>query len=1118
LAPNDEVKPMLNAFLLKRLAVALTVSQIVTHPTDIKTKFDPEADQKAVVEIMNKGCQHIFSNYRAQYPEMKDVDPDQMILTQIENAKALNQKTTYTNGVRMAEARAVYQYFCLNKTPDPADLNTHDAVAELINYYNEKVRDLPDVQTLKGWKLGESSLILDGSGKRFTDVYSEHEENRRRWVPLSKIPLLVQNAFIAAEDKNFRNNHIGIDENGIARAAGKNASEANGSKSGGKRDEGGSTIDQQVIKNTLLKLELAEENSDEPGAHDRKYDRKMREMILATRMNVQNVLTKDEILEIYLNVIFLGRASWGVEMAAQSYFNKSLADLTPTEAAFLAGMTKGPSAFNPDHNKNKSDDRTGEVLAQMRKLDFISADEFKVGDLQIETLHREPFESPRDVGGFYFTDAVNKQLIDQLKINPKKVAVVAQATIHRDLQRSEDSSLQEGLAQYHINFEPPAELMPEFNLSLQVAKLFVKPMENSTLPPWQQALIDSYPPLYDVQWPVAIILKTGKNGVTVGLKDGRKMQLVGWRPNKKRNFKLTEEQCDREEQRAQRLVNQSFRLNDVVHVKVLEEINPVVAEIRFRPTVQGAALVMENSTGKILAMAGGFSRPLDQYNRALLAKRQAGSTVKPLTYLAALQAGLQENTLIKDEPIDFEPIGNNHDSFTPINFDTDKKGYNFTQVLTMRHALETSNNRATSGLLNYIVADDGQGEKWAREKRIREQSFARVRTLMQQCGVSENPPPFYPTILGSLDVRIVDMATCYATIANLGRRPTAHFLESVQKDGKLIHIAQPGMTVVQDADAVSFFQLRSMMQGVMARGTAQPIKAELQDLIANQSKDGEPADISEFVAAKTGTTNKANDAWFIGITNDVTIAVWVGYDKSNEDHLSPSATGSGVAGPIFASILRNVAKVYPMHRLFNPPTAVAKQLLAVPTETVGGRFAKTFSGPGIITEFIRRDNFGQPINTWQKIVQIEIPSRVQVADRSQEDVEDENGNLSENDENVPLSPPQERVSRARRSIADQPNEEQFIQERRPQRRPALVGNAQQHHGELAQNQPQQRAAPNTEDRGPLSFITDLFLPNQNKNQYQRRDDHYVDAPMVDPRERRAEPNRRSATIPQKYND
>src|ERR1700744_91805 len=340
------------------------------------------------------------------------------------------------------------------------------------------------------------------------------------------------------------------------------------------------------------------------------------------------------------------------------------------------------------------------------------------------------------------------------------------------------------------------------------------------------------------------------------------------------------------------------------------------AQLRVRPTVQGAALVLENKTGRILAMAGGFSYPLSQLNRTWQTQRQPGSAIKPLTYLTALQSGLQPNTLVPNEPLTLPPIGSSpvghdliisngnsydrpEDYWSPRNAD-----YNQGGVYTLRRGLENSVNIVTAHLLDGGISSDPA------------QSLDSVCATAKAAKIYTDCVRYYPFVLGAQPVHMIDLAAFYAAVANEGVRPQPHAIDSIEQNGKTVfaYPSAPLFSPISAADGVSFYQLKTILQGVVARGTARAIGG-----------------LSPYVAGKTGTTEDAVDGWFIGFTNDVTIAVWVGYDNADKNRrsLGSGETGGSVALPIFEPIIESVwaHKIAPKAPLNGPSPDAQKQIV-----------------------------------------------------------------------------------------------------------------------------------------------------------------------------------------------
>ncbi|NEU11204.1 glycosyl transferase [Methylobacterium sp. BTF04] len=929
----------MNIILIKLFATALTLSQVTTRPDAVKTQFDPVADKAQVVQILRDGCAHMRKSF-----DIEDINLDELISTAMEDPSAIAGASApkILHGLDIAELNTSYRQFC--KGEDPKD-SPFDA-AEVIAFYNKAVADLPSAEALKERKLPGASLILDGAGKRYAEAFEAN--GRRLSVPIGDVPVMVQKAFVAAEDKRFETHH-GIDERGVIRAFIGNLASPG-------RPAGGSTITQQVVKNLSV-------------GDDVTYERKMREMIVASRL--ERILGKPQILELYLNGIYLGRGAYGIEMAARSYFGKSVGQLSVPEAALLAGMPKGPNFYNPDKYPDRARERRAYVLARMKEEGVIT--EAQLVQAANAPLGLSPIETARRDSGFYFVDHLTREVrtfagIDSLT----SASHTVRSTLNAGLQTATETALQDGLANYERSTGRQRYEGPEFNLADAVRKLEgaapaaegsalavpllvggeAKPAEppkpadpvkptparskaearkaaaeakktaaaaqtvagakpEGPKPAWRRALESARPVLYDVHWPVAVVLETGRGGaIKAGLADGR---MVSLEPGPARG----------------KLVPY-----DVVRVKLRDATAKTPrADLRVRPSVQGAALVLENRTGRILAMAGGFSYPLSQLNRVTQTVRQPGSTLKPLTYLAALNAGLQPNTLVMDAAVTLPPIGGVGDSWSPKNYEGGGSG-----ATTLRRGLEFSKNLVTARLLQGGISDKAPA------------SLQKVCDLALEAQIYAECERYYPFVLGAQPVRMVDLAAFYAAIANEGARPAPYALEGVERDGKTLYThAAREPTRIGSADRVAFYQLKTMLQGVTNHGTAAALSR-----------------FSSAIAGKTGTSENENDAWFAGFTNEITIVVWVGYDNADGTRktLGHGQTGGHLAVPIAGSILQSAwANGIPRTPLA-PPSPEARQNLA--DVSIDPRSGERVEGGGFLEHFRVKD--GRMADTQYKLL------------------------------------------------------------------------------------------------------------------------------------------------------
>src|SRR6202048_3976551 len=363
----------METLLVRIFATALALSQVTTEPKANATRCDRETDQPRGAVLLRAGCRDMRKAF-----DIEDINLDELIATALDDPQAIagGVESKAFRGINFADLLSAYRQFCKNETVAKPAVDLGD----VIDLYNKALTELPDDAKLKGLKLPGASVGLDRKGERFAEVFEENQ--RRVWVLLAEIPAQVQKAFVAAEDKRFYE-HRGIDERGLIRAF-----IANLANSG--RPQGGSTITQQVVKNLLVGDDLT-------------YERKIREMVVATRL--ERTLSKDEILELYLNSVYLGRGSWGIELAARSYFGKPAKDLTLEEGALLAGLTKGPNYLSPDRHPGRAQERLAYVLSRLHEDGVIATE---VQGLSAPPA-MVPYERPHRDVGFYFVDQVARE-------------------------------------------------------------------------------------------------------------------------------------------------------------------------------------------------------------------------------------------------------------------------------------------------------------------------------------------------------------------------------------------------------------------------------------------------------------------------------------------------------------------------------------------------------------------------------------------------------------------------------------------------------------------------------------------------------------------------------------
>ncbi|MCB9978447.1 MAG: penicillin-binding protein 1A [Rhodospirillales bacterium] len=708
------------------------------------------------------------------------------------------------------------------------------AVIWAIGYYG---RDLPDYSQLKDYDPPRVSRLYAGDGR----LLAEYAEERRVFIPIDTIPDLVKHAFIAAEDENFYRHH-GVDYYAIARASLANIRNILHDR----RLEGASTITQQVAKNFLLSNEVS-------------FSRKIREAILAFRM--EKSLSKDKILELYLNEIYLGSGSYGVAAAALNYFNKSLNEIDIEEAAYLAALPKAPNNYHPIKSHDKALARRNWVIGQMAANGFIAP-------VQAEIARAKPLQmagkDPTDtVDAPYFAEEVRRELQERFGTQGVYAGGLAVRTsVDPKFQEIALKSLRAGLMAYdqrHGWRGPIAHL--------------AMPSE------WESALPRIASPRGKIEgWELAAVLKVGTDGADIGFAGGRKgllpLEQAKW-ARKSGGPDVT-------------AMSQVVEKGDVILVE------PVVAEnntyaLRQIPKIQGAILALDPHTGRVLAMQGGWTYGDSEYNRATQAWRQPGSAFKPFVYLAALDKGFTPATLILDAPFVMEQRPGVQ--WSPNNYT-----HEFYGPTPLRVGIEKSRNLMTVRLADHIGMDT-------------------IADYAERFGVVKSMPPYLSAALGAVETTLLRLTTGYAQIVNGGKKITPTFVDRIQdRRGKTVFThdhrvctdcgtmldwqGQPVPEIPDDREQIgdprTTYQMVSIMEGVVQRGTATRLKS-----------------LPWPLAGKTGTTNESKDTWFIGFTPDLVVGVFVGFD--DPESMGKRETGASVALPVFKDFMENALKgVSPM--------------------------------------------------------------------------------------------------------------------------------------------------------------------------------------------------------------
>lgn len=721
-------------------------------------------------------------------------------------------------------------------------------VAGVMSHYSS---DLPNHEKLKAYEPPIMTRFYAGDGT----LIAEYASEKRIFLPVYAMPTHVIYAFLSAEDKNFFS-HKGVDFVGVLRAAIKNIDNVRK----GRRLEGASTITQQVAKNFLLTNEVS-------------FERKIKEALLAFR--IEEAFSKQHILELYLNQIYLGNRSYGVAAASLNYFDKSLDELTLDEAALLAALPKAPSAFDPFRNPTRAKIRRDWILERMYEDGRISKSQMELAQLQPIELKRPSRKSFRQAR--YFSEEVRRELIGRYGEDIIYLGGLSvRTTLDPELQEYAITALRKGLERYdrrHGYHGPFAK---------------IKDMKK-----WREELKDIEKPLAArPEWEVAVITKADWKGLTVEFEDGRAagkilLKDLGWAREVLPDGDVGED------------VNSATKVGSVGDVVLVTKKNPKKGEsakalknrylLRQPVKVQGALIAMDPHTGRVLAMQGGYRGRISGFNRATQAKRQPGSAFKPFVYLAALDEGFTPSNLILDAPFVIEQ-GPGMKTWRPQNYSN-----KFYGPTPLRVGLEKSRNLMTVRLANHIGMD-------------------KISSYAKRFGVDPHMRRILSMSLGAGETTLWDITAAYSVFVNGGKKITPTVIDRIQnREGNTIYKSDDrpceGCNEVKEwqeqnvpsvpdnrpqiADPRTAYQITSMLEGVVQRGTARRLR-----------------DLGRPIAGKTGTTNDSKDAWFIGFTPDLIVGVYVGFDDPSP--LGKGETGSSVAAPIFKDFMEKALKDEPI--------------------------------------------------------------------------------------------------------------------------------------------------------------------------------------------------------------
>lgn len=723
--------------------------------------------------------------------------------------------------------------------------------------------DLPNHTSLKQYSPLLSSRVFLQDGSKLCEYSGE----KRYFVPIDLIPSKVINSFIAVEDKNFYQ-HNGIDFLGIARSVVNNLKHLGS----GRRPQGASTITQQIARIFLIKT------------NEVSYVRKLKEAILAYR--IEQALTKNQILELYLNQIYLGFGTYGVATAAKTYFDKTLNELTIGECAYLASLAKGANNYHPIKHKEKALTRRNWAISRLLANGFITQEEHDVAVK--EDLIVVPQNSEENTAQ-YFSEELRKYLINKFPFESlNKEGIVVRATLNPILQKCAYDALRRGVeaADRRLAWRGP------------LAKIDASMPQNEILKKLREI---ENPKGGEIFTKAVLLNKDGK----ILLED----DYLGKMSPKDLKWA------------------KGISVGDVV----LVEKSKNDYTIKQMPKVQGAIVVIDVNNGRILAMQGGYSFAQSEFNRVTQAKRQVGSSFKPFVYLAGLENGFAPNSILDASPVEID-LGPNLGVWKPKNY----KGAILGKI-TLRQAIEKSVNTATIRI-------------------AKEVGMRKIARIAQNFGIFDHMPEYFSYAIGAGEATLLNMTTAYAMLANGGKKISPTMVDYIlDKNGKpLFKSDERGVQYYDEipdeeeqdgeiteyppklndirpqvSDAQSIYQVTSLLEGVMQRGS------------------GASARFLNFpMAGKTGTSNDSRDTWFIGYTPDIVVGVFVGFDDHTKS-LGKNASGSNTALPIFIDFMSN-AKKYLTAKPFRIPKGI--KLRKIDAKTGGAP-----CGDVTITEAFKQD-------------------------------------------------------------------------------------------------------------------------------------------------------------------
>ncbi len=721
------------------------------------------------------------------------------------------------------------------------------AVAGAIWHFS---KDLPDYSQLQDYEPAVMTRVHASDGS----LLGEYSKERRLYLPIQAIPKQVINAFLAAEDKNFYE-HGGIDFTGMARAAVLYAQNYGSNR----RPQGASTITQQVAKNFLLTNEVS-------------FNRKIKEALLA--MRIERTYTKDKILELYLNEIYLGLSAYGIAAASLVYFDKSVNELTIAEAAYLAALPKAPSSLHPVRNRDRAIERRNYVIDRLLENGWIKqADAVAARKEPLVVTSRS--NAAHIFAGEYFAEEVRRDIFE----------------------RYGEKKLYEGGLSVRTSLDPKLQIMARKSMVAGLVKFDEAqgwrgaPNKIDTGGDWGVKLAD-VKSLSDISpWRMAVVLETSDQSARIGFQPGREL---GGAVSKAREtglisldgVKWAKAAAGPTRFKTPSTVTQVVSPGDVIYVDPLldKDGNKIEGQYRLRqiPEVSGAMVAMDPWTGRVLAMVGGFSFDQSQFNRATQAYRQPGSSFKPIVYSTAMDNGYTPSTVVVDAPIEIDQ-GQGAGVWRPENYSTGK----YYGPTTLRNALIRSLNTVTVRLAQDV-------------------GMPLIGEYAKRFGIYDELPNYLSYALGAGETTVMRMVTAYSMFANGGKRVKPTLIDRIQdRYGHTIFKhdqrecrgcdapdgwkgqAEPSLVDRREQvlDSMTAYQITSMMEGVVQSGTATVLR-----------------EVGKPIAGKTGTTNDEKDAWFIGFSPDLVVGVYIGYDKPR--NLGRGGTGGHLAAPIVKDFMK----------------------------------------------------------------------------------------------------------------------------------------------------------------------------------------------------------------------